>query len=126
MPRNGVDIILKDKEALDEYFELIDVFKFSGRLVVLDEHYKEDEGFFIEGEKSLEEKANGVLKSRLRVLQGKQKPYVEKVYESKEGEHLLDFLKTCKNECYSCHLCEKVFGVDEFDSLIELKGNFWL
>jgi hypothetical protein len=28
-------------------------------------------------------------------------------------------LKNCKNQCYSCHLCERTFGLSDIDSLIE-------
>ena len=124
MPRNGVDLILKDKAALDEYLDLVDVLKFSGRLVILDDVYKEDMAFKFEDKDSLQEKVNTRLKSRLRITHTRQKSPKETVYDTVEGEKLLDFLKTCKNECYSCHLCEKVFEVDEFDSLIELNGEF--
>ena len=48
---------------------------------------------------------------------------IETIYDTSSGEKLLDTLKTCKNECYDCHLCEKVFGVEPFDSLVELQGN---
>jgi len=29
-------------------------------------------------------------------------------------------LKNCKNQCHNCHLCERTFGLQDFDSLIEL------
>jgi hypothetical protein len=124
MPRNGVDLILKNKDDLDEYLKYIDVLKFSGRLVQLDDNYKDNMGFFVEGSSSLEEKVKKEIKSRLRITQGKQEPFIEDVYNTKEGEQLIEFLKTCKNECYNCHLCERVFGVEDFDSLIELNGDF--
>lgn len=125
MPRNGVDLIPKDKKALDEYFALVDVLKFSGRLVDL-QRYKNKEGFglYFEGESSLEEKAKNEFKTRIRVTSLPSENYpIDERYDTKEGEQLLDFLKTCKNECYDCHLCEKVFGVEPFDSLVELKSS---
>lgn len=123
MPRSGVDLILKDKDALDEYLELVDVLKFSGRLVILDD-FQDDLKLYVEGENSLEDKAKDDIKSRLRITLSKKNTQKEKVYDTPQGEKLLDILKICKNECYSCHLCEKVFGTDEFDSLIELNGDF--
>ena len=124
LPRTGVDLILKDKEALDEYLDLVDVLKFSGRLVNID-HIKDEElCLYLEGESSLEDKANKKLKSRIRITHSKQITNQDKVYDTKIGEQLLDTLKTCKNECISCHLCEKAFNIDSFDSLIELNGDF--
>lgn len=122
LPRNGVDLILKDKNALDEYFSLVDVLKFSGRLAILDD-VKGESKIYVEDTNSLEEKANRRLKSRLRISISKKMTQIETIYDTSSGEKLLDTLKTCQNECYDCHLCEKVFGVEPFDSLVELQGN---
>ena len=125
MPRNGVDLIPKDQEALDEYLAYVDVLKFSGRMVDLD-RYKGmvDFAFYFEGEDSLEEKAKKGFKGRLRIINSKvENQKIDERYNTKEGEQLLDVLKNCKNECYECHLCEKVFGVEPFDSLVELQGE---
>ena len=123
MPRVGVDLILKDEEALDEYLKNVDVLKFSGRLANMD-NIKEELKLYIGGDISLEKKAKKRLKERLSVTLTKINSFVEKKYDTKEGERLLDVLKNCKNECYNCHLCEKVFKTPEFDSLIELNGGF--
>ncbi len=122
MPRTGVDLILKDKEALDQYLSFVDVLKFSGRLAIL-EHLDNELKVYVEDQISLEEKAKKGFKSRLRISINKKGTPTEPIYDTKEGEKLLDILKTCKNECYDCHLCEKVFGVEPFDSLVELKAN---
>lgn len=122
LPRSGVDLIPKDKSALDEYLSLVDVLKFSGRLAILDELQAENR-FYVEDADSLEAKSKTGFKSRLSISVGKKSKYIEQIYNTKEGERLLDVLKTCKNECYDCHLCEKVFGVEPFDSLVELKGG---
>ena len=36
-----------------------------------------------------------------------------------EARKLEQKLKTCKNQCYNCHLCEVTFGLPPFDSLLE-------
>ena len=123
MPRSGVDLILKDKNALDEYLSFVDVFKFSGRLAVLDS-IKDNLKIHFDDENSLEDKSKKRFKSRFVINLFKKKKYNEEVYDTYEGEKLLDVLKTCKNECYNCHLCEKVFGCEDFNSLIELNGDF--
>lgn len=125
MPRNGVDLIPKDADALDEYFSYIDVLKFSGRMVELERYKdKKDFGLYFEGEKSLEMKSGKGFKTRLRITNlPSENQNIDERYNTKEGEQLLDVLKNCKNECYDCHLCEKVFGVEPFDSLVELQGG---
>jgi hypothetical protein len=124
MPRNGVDLIPKDKKAIDEYLSYVDVLKFSGRLMFLDDILEDNLTFLFEGEKSMEKRVSGELKTRLRIWTNRDDKLLKNdIYQSKEGEQLLDFLKTCKNECYDCHLCEKVFGVEPFDSLVELKSG---
>ncbi len=125
LPRTGVDLIPKDKEAIDEYFSFVDVLKFSGRLAILDDFQGELKLYFYD-ETSLERKSHKRFKSRLGVTIGKKEHTIETIYDTPQGELLLDTLKTCKNECYDCHLCEKVFGVEPFDSLIELQSNHYL
>lgn len=34
-------------------------------------------------------------------------------------------LKTCRNQCWNCHLCERVYGVPNLDSLVSLSGGLW-
>lgn len=125
MPRIGVDVMLKDEKALEEYFDLVDVFKFSGRLANLDNlEITEKTCLSINAAKSLESLTDlNALSQRLRVefTSYYKTPKIDSLYKTKEGKKLLDKLKTCKNQCYDCHLCEKVFGCDSFDSLLELK-----
>lgn len=42
------------------------------------------------------------------------------IWTTKKGKTLNKVLMNCKNECWDCHACERVFGVDDFDSLIEV------
>jgi len=37
-----------------------------------------------------------------------------------EAVDLCNVLKNCKNQCYRCHLCDKVFETGEIDSILEL------
>jgi len=34
-------------------------------------------------------------------------------------------LKNCRNQCWNCHLCERVYGVPALDSLVSLSGGAW-
>jgi hypothetical protein len=40
---------------------------------------------------------------------------------SKKGESLAKVLTTCKNQCWDCHACERVFGHPDIDTLLDLK-----
>jgi hypothetical protein len=44
-----------------------------------------------------------------------------KLWLSKKGNSLAVVLKTCKNQCWDCHACERVFGHDDVDSLVEVR-----
>jgi len=130
LPRTGVNLVVKDKKMIDKYFSYVDVFKISGRMMILDNQYK----------KGIEQIATtqyndtlsyeslidlGRLNSAFYFLynndirNNKIKKYETNIFDTKEGKNLLEVLTKCKNQCYDCHLCEKVFGLDPFDSLIE-------
>lgn len=42
------------------------------------------------------------------------------IWHTKKGRSLSKILSTCKNRCWDCHACEKVFGVKSFDSVLQL------
>ena len=43
------------------------------------------------------------------------------VWGQKKAAALNKTLLTCKNQCYDCHACERVFGYEDFDTLLELE-----
>jgi hypothetical protein len=45
---------------------------------------------------------------------------IESIWLTKKGKSLSKVLSTCKNMCWNCHACEKVFGVESFDSVLEI------
>ena len=45
---------------------------------------------------------------------------LETIWHTKKGVSLSKILSNCKNRCWSCHACEKVFGVEKFNSVLEL------
>ena len=40
-----------------------------------------------------------------------------------EGRRLERTLQTCRNQCWDCHLCERVFGLRPVDSLVRPIGG---
>ena len=128
MPRIGVDLLLKNQEMADEYLKYVDVFKLSGRMAILD-NQKNSKKIYFNGFESLEEKLSNDLKiAKINVT------YTEYIYNkkdknnrfnTKEGHNLIDILTNCKNQCYDCHKCEELFDIEPFDTLIEMKENFF-
>lgn len=126
LPRIGVDIYLKDKEMLDEYLKYVDVIKLSGRLMNLSEKKQEDrEKLYINGYKSLNEFIQNDSGAIDIQLNPNDNSFDYSKLKTKEGQKLLDLLTYCKNQCYDCHKCEDVYGVKRFDSLVELRGEYF-
>jgi hypothetical protein len=44
-----------------------------------------------------------------------------KLWLSKKGNSLAKVLQNCKNQCWDCHACERVFNHPDIDSLIEAR-----
>lgn len=166
LPRIGTDIVWANKETFYEYAELVDYFKFSGRMGVYDEDPDHENHRFIwanlagiEGTRYRADywdmhklpdhawAATDCFQDLIENIDGPIAPhwfyarYVRNdfdvkttwkniefanqrsVWTSKKGQSLNHVLKTCKNECWDCHACERTFGVDDFDSLIEINRD---
>ena len=128
MPRIGVDLLLKDEAMADEYLKYVDVFKLSGRMAILDNH-KDSIQIYINGFDCFEDKLNKDIKiGKINITYN---PYKESSFDtnnhfnSKQGHQLVDILTNCKNQCYDCHKCEELFNIEPFDSLLEMKENFF-
>ncbi len=128
LPRIGVDIFLKDEKITDEYFKYVDILKISGRLVNLDGYKEIDTKIYMSGFDSFEQKiredrdASKIATVYTKKIQKDTKE--EEIFETKQGLELLDILMNCKNQCYDCHKCEEVFGMEKFDSLNDMTGSF--
>ena len=156
MPRIGTDIVALDKETLDIYLDNTDIFKHSGRLLDQTEvgkfcwidgleKRKFTREFFPDDGKELIVNSFSEIYERnlfpfhtwklfIRVDQdcdnGSVEVFEERRAESpwgnKKAKALNKTLMTCKNQCYDCHACERVFGFKDFDTLLEIKStNEW-
>jgi len=164
LPRIGTDLIAVDSETWEEFADLVDIFKYSGRtgsilgLIEDVENYKfvwgllEPRSRYSHSPNVLEAEKDGtyaVMDSYKSIVENDCKPLtswfsamvVKKDYDnmndtelcdklgdkyiftSRKGMSLNKVLKTCKNRCYDCHACEKVFGIEKFDSLIQVNRN---
>jgi hypothetical protein len=137
LPRAGTNCCWSSVSTFNEYAELVDIFKHSGRLSNL----------VLEGSDNLQfgwlydERA--AISSFSEILAEKLEPIhlwilgtgffsqlttdikeiaghlSGNIWMTDEGKKLEQKLKNCKNQCYNCHLCEKSFGIQNTDSLIE-------
>ena len=45
---------------------------------------------------------------------------ITSIWNTKKGQGLSKILSKCKNRCWDCHACEKVFDMEPFNSALEL------
>jgi hypothetical protein len=138
MPRFGTNCYWCRPESFGEYAELVDVFKYSGRLRTLDIDPNDtpqagwvSEKRFFAG--SFSEIINHHLEpihlwqfgigapNRLETRADVIKEHMgQNAWMSEEGQRLEKRLKNCKNQCYQCHLCERANHCRDIDSTLEL------
>ena len=155
LPRIGTQCEWDTNERFDMYNELVDVFKFSGRLM---SPYAESksESYACWVYKSPDQKNNFVARSFEDVydlgtgflsdwngrgyvttsseeeekyfihypdIKKKAEKYFDKIdhiYKTEAGKKMCKALPNCKNQCYDCHLCEDAYGLEHFDSLVQI------
>ena len=153
LPRLGINISMATSEIVDNFFDTVDVFKFSGRLG--EAHHAVDpngrmcwSGMEMKGNKidldsGLLSDAFEYADSFTEIYDKKLSPYlvdrwapqgwtnlanvqqhseenIVSIWNTKKGRSLSKILSTCKNKCWDCHACEKVFGIKPFNSVLEL------
>lgn len=138
VPRSGTNCYWSSVETFKEYAGLVDIFKHSGRLtsdIPQDPgslHFKWFTGM---GDNAVE-CFSAIIDERLEPVhwwfhgpgsfsgwKTDRKAIKEELdgcaFLTAEARKLEQKVKNCKNQCYDCHLCERTFGLPDFDSLIE-------
>jgi len=141
VPRVGTNCFWSSVDTFKEYAELVDIFKYSGRLRI--DVPSQDSGSIkfgwftgIHAIDSFKEIINNRLepvnlwspgagifpstKEDLKDIKDIKKDLKDSFFMTDDAKKLEQRLKNCKNQCYNCHLCEKTFKLPDFDSLIEL------
>lgn len=138
VPRSGTNCYWTSADTFREYAELVDVFKHSGRLRT--DVPGEDSGRVRFGWST----GNHAVNSFSEILENGLEPVhiwllgagvfpdgdtdlgsvrealKDSPFMTPEARMLEQKLKNCRSQCYKCHLCERTFGLPDFDSLIEL------
>lgn len=167
LPRVGTEMVWGNKATFDKYSDLVDYFKFSGRMQNLpDPEIQTPHKFIwsnishIKGQKfiagyhdfdkiinsntkysffdSFTDMMNTVGDSTV-ISNWQHTRYCDVNYKSnwsdvkwidsntvwgtKKGKALNRVLMNCKNECWDCHACERTFGMNDVDSLIQVNRN---
>jgi hypothetical protein len=138
MPRLGNDCFWSSVDTFKEYAELVDIFKYSGRLASSPQSSNKllsgwliDECAAVGSFSSIIENRLepvfqwnpkiGIDASRFEMSMEKVKKQLrDNIWMTDKGRILEQIIKNCRNQCCSCHLCERTFGMPDFDSLIEL------
>jgi hypothetical protein len=137
VPRSGTNCYCGSIDTFKEYAELVDVFKYSGRL------FNEPINVDPSSAQLAWFAGNHAVKSFSEIIENRLEPVyswfprygifsryetdIKVIKEEKDiffmtdkAKKLEQKLKNCKNQCYKCHLCERTFGLPDFDSLLEL------
>jgi hypothetical protein len=140
LPRHGIDISLATKELVDEFMANVDVLKFSGRIGAgggnVDPNGRmcwSGIGPLFEYADSFEEIYDKNLApfinarfvpqgwTNYRTTMQLDTSTMDNIWLTKKGQGLSKILSNCKNRCWDCHACEKVFGVEPFNSILEMR-----
>ena len=151
LPREGTNISMATKEIADEFFNTVDILKFSGRLQIpnfspyyqfawvgepLNNKYSIT---FYDRDIERYDCFKDIYKDNLIPFLGdrwshsgfvdknnsninKAYKYTEKdsIWLTKKGKNLSKILMNCKNQCWDCHACEKVFNIKPYNSILEV------
>ncbi len=138
LPRSGNNCYWSNIDTFKEYMELVDIFKYSGRLmhIVPDGDLQNIQFCWLAG--------NNAVRSFHEIIENQLEPLLlwqigvglfshletnintikrelkESVWLTDEGKKLEEKLKNCRNQCYQCHLCETVAGIPGINSMIEI------
>ncbi len=138
VPRFGSNCCWQSIDTFKEYAERVDIFKYSGRLDnklhpgdsvnikvgwSTGKHASNSFSEIIENE--LEPLSQwglscgdfALLETDVKVI--KEDLAKDDFWMTDEAKKLEQKLKTCRNQCYNCHLCEGTFGLPAFESLVE-------
>ena len=138
IPRSGNNCFWSSIDTFKEYAELVDIFKYSGRLmnvVPVNDNGNMQFGWLA---------GNNAVSSFSEIIENTLEPFLlwhpgvgiftnletnmkvikehlkDSVWMTDEGKKLEAKLKNCKNQCYQCNLCERTYGIPNIDSLIEI------
>lgn len=153
LPRSGIDLVASDSATINEFAELTDIFKISGRLTVPMFHsdviphmkavwfYDNDEKFVQVvskvGETIYSDNFENIINNNLTPIHCWIPGWIDTryttddyktsykgyngIWSTDKGKRLEKILKSCRNQCWNCHECERTFGTEDIDSALQLR-----
>lgn len=153
LPRSGINIVAGDAGTFMEFANLVDVFKYSGRLTVPpfkaeDAQYMKAAWYFDPVSKFKQnvsivsqtvycDNFQDIIDNNLMPIHNwipgwidtryvknnwrtNYKPYTG-IWATEPGRRLEKILRTCRNQCWDCHECERTFGLQDIDSALQIR-----
>ncbi|PPD59196.1 hypothetical protein [Dehalogenimonas etheniformans] len=137
IPRFGTNCYWSSVDTFNEYAELVDIFKYSGRLspIIPQGNGTLKAGWLFSNRVAadsfstiIENKfeplylwifGTGIFSQLVTDPEIIQSGLSNNFWMTDQGKKLERVLMNCKNQCHRCHLCEKTFGIDDIQSILE-------
>jgi hypothetical protein len=153
LPRSGINLVAGQADTFNEFAELVDIFKYSGRLTnpvfkpedakhmkacwYYDDINKFKQSISIVGKTVYSDDFTEVIDNNLGPIHNwipgwidtrytkedwrtTRKPYTG-IWATDPGKRLEKILRTCRNQCWDCHECERTFGMQDVDSALQIR-----
>lgn len=153
LPRSGINLVAGQADTFNEFAELVDIFKYSGRLTApmfkpedakymkacwyYDDINKFKQSISIVGKTVYSDDFTEVIDNNLGPIHNwipgwidtrytkedwrtTRKPYTG-IWATDPGKRLEKILRTCRNQCWDCHECERTFGMQDIDSALQIR-----
>jgi hypothetical protein len=153
LPRSGINIVAGQASTFEEFADLVDVFKFSGRLTVpmfkpedakhmkatwyYDNISKFKQSVSIVGKTVFADDFKDVIENNMGPIHNWIPGWIDTRYTKEDwrttyktytgiwatdpGKRLEKILRTCRNQCWDCHECERTFGMQDLDSALQIR-----
>lgn len=153
LPRSGVNIVAAQSETYTDFGNLVDVFKYSGRLtsamfkaedvqhMKAVWYYNDDSKFkqsiSVAGQTIYANDFQEIVDNNLGPIHNWIPGWIDTRYTKDDwrttwrgyngiwstdgGKRLEKILRTCRNQCWDCHECERTFGFQDVDSALQLR-----
>ena len=154
LPRSGINIVAGQSKTFEEFGNLVDVFKYSGRLTSIPfkaedvEHmkavwyYDNSETKFkqvvsLAGQTIYANDFQEIVDNNLGPIHSWIPGWIDTrytkddwrktwkgytgIWSTDKGQRLEKILRTCRNQCWDCHECERTFGFRDVDSALQLR-----
>lgn len=155
LPRSGINVVAGQADTFKEFAELVDIFKYSGRLTspmfkaedakhmravwYYDNINKFKQSISFAGQTVYADSFDEVVENNLGPIHNwipgwidtrytkenwrkTYKPYTG-IWATDPGKRLEKILRTCRNQCWDCHECERTFGMQDIDSALQIRKS---